>query len=115
MAIQLITQKWCDVHAQDGVQAEAETVSVSLNGEKPQAIELCPECVAKYVTPLKEILVSEGRVETKGRATKKTSALVVDSKTSAKEIREWARSNGYDVPDRGQIPGDVRDAFSAAH
>jgi len=34
---------------------------------------------------------------------------------SAKEIREWARANGHDVPDRGRIPADVRSAYDAAH
>ena len=35
--------------------------------------------------------------------------------TSAREIRDWARSNGRQVPDRGRIPSDVREAFEAAH
>lgn len=34
--------------------------------------------------------------------------------TSAREIRDWARSNGHKVPDRGRIPADVREAFEAA-
>lgn len=34
--------------------------------------------------------------------------------TSAAEIREWARSNGFEVPERGRIPGNVREAFDAA-
>ena len=35
--------------------------------------------------------------------------------TSAKEIRDWARSNGHTVPERGRIPAEVRNAFEAAH
>lgn len=34
---------------------------------------------------------------------------------SPKEIRDWARSNGYTVPERGRIPADVRSAFDAAN
>jgi hypothetical protein len=34
---------------------------------------------------------------------------------SAREIRDWARSNGHNVPDRGRIPSEVREAFEAAH
>ncbi|HET7432685.1 MAG TPA: Lsr2 family protein [Nocardioides sp.] len=34
---------------------------------------------------------------------------------SAREIRDWARSSGHNVPDRGRIPSDVREAFEAAH
>lgn len=34
---------------------------------------------------------------------------------SAKEIREWARENGYEVPDRGRVSAEVREAYDAAH
>jgi hypothetical protein len=34
---------------------------------------------------------------------------------SAREIRDWARSNGQKVPERGRIPAEVREAFEAAH
>ncbi|MFJ3786847.1 histone-like nucleoid-structuring protein Lsr2 [Streptomyces sp. NPDC090093] len=35
--------------------------------------------------------------------------------TSRGVIREWARSQGYDVPDRGRIPGHVIQAWEQAH
>lgn len=41
-------------------------------------------------------------------------AAAAESGTSAAEIREWARSNGFEVPERGRIPGNVREAFEAA-
>ena len=34
---------------------------------------------------------------------------------SAREVRDWARSNGFKVPDRGRIPADVREAFEKAN
>ena len=34
---------------------------------------------------------------------------------SAKEIRDWARSNGHDVPERGRVSAEVREAYAAAH
>ncbi|UMG93888.1 Lsr2 family protein [Nocardioides sp. TF02-7] len=34
---------------------------------------------------------------------------------SAREIREWARANGHEVPDRGRIPAEVRSAYESAH
>ncbi len=37
------------------------------------------------------------------------------SGVSAAEIRDWARSNGHDVPDRGRIPAAVREAFESAN
>jgi hypothetical protein len=29
-------------------------------------------------------------------------------------IREWARSNGYEVSDRGRVPAEIREAYTAA-
>ncbi len=34
---------------------------------------------------------------------------------SASEIREWARANGHEVPDRGRVSSEVREAYAAAH
>ena len=34
---------------------------------------------------------------------------------SAREIRDWARGNGYDVPERGRVSADIRAAYEAAH
>jgi len=34
---------------------------------------------------------------------------------SAADIRAWARDNGWDVPERGRVSAEVREAFAAAH
>jgi hypothetical protein len=34
---------------------------------------------------------------------------------SAKEIRQWAIEAGHEVPERGRIPANVREAYEAAH
>lgn len=34
---------------------------------------------------------------------------------SAADIRAWGRENGYDVPERGRIPAELREAYEAAH
>src|SRR5688572_7720336 len=34
---------------------------------------------------------------------------------SAAEVRAWARENGWDVPERGRVSAEVRDAYAAAH
>lgn len=31
------------------------------------------------------------------------------------EVREWARGNGHEVPDRGKLPARLADAWNAAH
>ena len=34
---------------------------------------------------------------------------------SPADIRAWARDNGFDVPDRGRVSSEVREAYAAAH
>lgn len=34
---------------------------------------------------------------------------------SAADIRQWARDNGWDVPERGRVSAEVREAYAAAH
>lgn len=31
------------------------------------------------------------------------------------DIREWARANGWDIADKGRMPGDAKAAYDAAH
>jgi len=38
-----------------------------------------------------------------------------DGGPSASDIRAWARENGWDVPERGRVSADVREAYAAAH
>lgn len=117
MAIELITKKWCDVHMQKGEEVDAETIKVSFNGERPQEIELCTECQDQYMTPLQKLLTSEGRTKNgqsaaKGGRRAASSAVTVPS---SREIRDWGRANGFDVPARGKIPSDLHSAYRAAH
>lgn len=34
---------------------------------------------------------------------------------SPSDIRAWARENGFNVPDRGRVSANVREAYLAAH
>lgn len=99
----------------DGGEAD-ETVSFGLDGASYE-IDLndtnatsLREALASYVGHARKVTGSRGR----GRKAASASANGAASGTSAKEIREWARSNGHDVPERGRIPADVREAFEAA-
>ena len=49
-----------------------------------------------------------------GRGRKSTAKKPSTGGPTAAEIRAWAKDNGYDVPERGRIPQEVRDAFDAA-
>jgi hypothetical protein len=58
--------------------------------------------------------VGHGRKVTGSRRGRRSSASS-NSAHSAKEIRDWARSNGHKVPERGRIPSTIREAFDSAH
>ena len=52
------------------------------------------------------------------RSTKRPAAPAgtsADGGTSAADIRAWARENGWDVPERGRVSAEVRDAYAAAN
>jgi acyl-CoA hydrolase len=73
---------------------------IDLNAKNAKALR---EALAKYVAAARR---AGGRSSAKRRT---------QMGTSAREIRDWARSTGHDVPDRGRIPSSVREAFEAAH
>lgn len=88
-----------------------ETVSFGLDG-KTYEIDLNDKNAAALRTALARYVGTARR--SGGRATTAAKRRT-QMGTSAREIRDWARSNGHKVPDRGRIPSSVRDAFEAAH
>jgi hypothetical protein len=80
---------------------DGRSYEIDLNDKNAKALR---DALAKYV--------AAGR-RAGGRSAKGRSRTQMG--TSAREIRDWARSNGHKVPDRGRIPSDVREAFEAAH
>jgi hypothetical protein len=99
----------------DGSEA-TETVSFALDGTSYE-IDLNSDNAEKLRDAL-AVYIGHGRKVTGGGRRgggRRTAAAAANGGTSAKEIRDWARSNGYDVPERGRIPADVRSAYEAAN
>jgi hypothetical protein len=99
----------------DGGDA-AETVSFALDG-----VDYEIDLSEKHASELRNALglyIGHGR-RTGGRRRKgQPSGSPRGSATdgpAASEIRAWARENGWDVPERGRVSADVREAYSAAH
>jgi len=95
----------------DGSDA-GETVTFGLDGSTYEI-----DLNEKNATALREALapyVGHARRSGGSRRGKK-SAAAAPSGPSAAEVREWARENGWDVPDRGRVSADVRQAYDAAH
>jgi hypothetical protein len=93
----------------DGSEAD-ETVSFALDGTSYE-IDLNEKNAAKLRDALSGYIGHARKVST----TRKRKSSASTSGPSARELRDWARSNGYEVSDRGRVPAEVREAFDAAH
>ena len=95
----------------DGSEA-TETISFGLDGTTYE-IDLNDKNAAKLRDALSGYVGHARKVGAAPRRGRRSAASA--NGPSAKEIRDWARSNGYDVPARGRVSADVREAYSAAH
>jgi len=93
----------------DGSDA-SETVSFGLDGSSYE-IDLNDKNAAKLRDALSGYVGHARKVTSSKRRKSSTAA----SGPSARELRDWARSNGFKVSDRGRVPAEVREAFDAAH
>jgi hypothetical protein len=80
---------------------DGATYEIDLNKKNAAALR---DALGAYVGHGRKVTGSRGR-----RATKTSIG------PAAREIRDWARSNGFTVPDRGRIPAEVREAFEKAN
>src|SRR6187549_1747899 len=72
---------------------DGTSYEIDLNEANAAALR---EALSGYVGHARKV----GSARRSGR--KSSSAAATTDGASAKEIRDWARSNGYDVPDRGR-------------
>lgn len=103
----------------DGSEA-AETVSFGLDGSAYE-IDLndtnaaaLRDALAPYVGNARRTGSASRRGRRSGGSSSSSGGSTAGG-PSAKEIREWARSQGHDVPERGRVSAEVREAYAAAH
>jgi hypothetical protein len=96
----------------DGGKAE-ETVTCGLDG-RAYNIDLSGKNAKALRKVLAPFVGSARRLGTPkaARGARKTT---VRSGPATQEVREWARSRGMQIADRGRIPADVTAQFQAAH
>ena len=98
----------------DGADAD-ETVSFALDG-----VDYEIDLSDKHASELRNafsLYVGHAR-RTGGRrksGRRASSAPAGDGSATASEVRAWARENGWDVPERGRVSAEVREAYTAAH
>ncbi len=98
----------------DGGEA-SETVEFGLDGTSYE-IDLSRENAQKLRDSLASYIGEARRSSSRRRGGRtRSSARSSGVAGSAPEIREWARSNGFTVSDRGRVSAEIRKAYDAAH
>ena len=88
-----------------------ETVTFGLDG-KNYEIDLN----TKNANALREALAPYvGHARRAGGSSRRSSSRGGSSRSSAGDIREWAKANGFEVSERGRISSEVREAYASAH
>jgi hypothetical protein len=101
----------------DGGEAD-ETVTFALDGVSYE-IDLTHANAGK----LRELLApytEKGRKQSgRGGASRggraRAAVRPVGGTQDTAKIRAWAKEQGYDVNDRGRVPGNIREAYEKAH
>ncbi len=93
----------------DGSDA-SESVSFGLDGTTYE-IDLNDKNAAQLRDALSGYIGHARKVT----SSRKRKGSTTNAGPSARELRDWARSNGFEVSDRGRVPAEVREAFDAAH
>ena len=96
----------------DGGEA-TETVTFGIDGASYE-IDLNDKN-ARGLRDALAVYVGHGRKAGGSRRGRRSSAATANGAASARDIREWARSAGIAVTDRGRVSAEVREAYEAAH
>jgi hypothetical protein len=113
MATRTITEFIDDLTGQPGEDVKA--VEFSIDGTS-YTIDLAGDNAARFRDNLSPYITA-GR-KTIGKATRASSVRIgagpaKRDKAQTKAIRDWARTNGYDISDRGRIPTQVEHAYNS--
>jgi len=101
-----------DIDGSDAV----ETVGFALDGVDYE-IDLSEAHASELRNALSLYIGHGRRTGGRRRAGRRSSAPAASngSGASAAEIRAWARDNGWDVPERGRVSAEVREAYAQAN
>jgi hypothetical protein len=100
----------------DGTPA-SRTFEFAVDGVNYE-IDLNDSNVDKFSAAVKDFVQNARRVSGRKRAgrgagSQRTSSLVEGAKPQ--DVRRWAAEQGIEVSERGRIPREVMEAYSAAH
>lgn len=111
MAQKILTVLTDDIDGKELSDGDGETVSFALDGRHYE-IDLSNKNAEKMRAAFADYIQQGRRVARNGNSSRSKRTQIGPS---AQVVRDWARSNGHDVPERGRIPGHIRDAYDAAN
>ncbi|MDX1876084.1 Lsr2 family protein [Mycolicibacterium sp. 120266] len=115
MAERVVRQLIDDIDGSEIPDGAGERVVFSLRGTEYQ-IDLSNSNLAKFEKALKPYVEAGSKLRGRGvRRVKSVGSTGPSGREQLAAIRDWARSNGYEVSDRGRIKAEVVEAFEAAH
>ena len=92
-----------------------ETVGFGLDGVDYE-IDLSDEHAAELRSTLSLYIGHARRTGGRRKGGRRSQAASTSADgASAADIRAWARENGWDVPERGRVSAEVREAYAAAN
>jgi hypothetical protein len=109
-----------DLDGQSLPEDNRQTVRWGLDGQTYE-LDLSDEHAAELRSALQRYIVAGRRVGRESRArlagggTRPRPPAGAGQRRDTAAIREWARSHGHQISDRGRIPADVLEAYAAAH
>lgn len=110
MASRVVTQLISDLSGEEIPDGKGETIEFAYRGAN-YSIDLTAKEAAGFDKSIALYLENA----TRHRGSSRRSRGSANRSGEAKAVREWARSQGIAVPERGRIPGDVRERYNAAH
>lgn len=123
MAKNLIVELTDDIDGSVIADGTGESIEFSVDGVD-YAIDLKDKNAEKFRKALDLYIEHATRIGGRKRRRSVAGAVGTDAASPAaakrdpeqtRAIRVWANSNGYEVSNRGRIPGAIIEAFDAAH
>ena len=113
MGRKVVVERIDDIDGTPIKNGKGETIPFSVDGVDYE-IDLKVKNAREFHKTLDYYIEHATRVG--GRKRRSTPAVAPSQgRSQAKEIREWATSQGYELSTRGRIPAEIEEAYNAAH
>ena len=116
MAQKYIVQLVDDLTNEPIEDGAGETVHFAVDGVS-YSIDLSTGHADEFRSALNQYVSAARKADAAGGSKPRSTATrsSAASKSDLKDVRDWASKNGFEVSSRGRIPGNVQEAYAAAH